>query len=137
MNFWMFVLGGVCIMVLSFFAIVVLLVLVPNFLESAKDFEYRINAWRHNRKARKLRLERETWEGYPLPTGKRGQFVLTPEKMINLPPISNHQLKRVMEDRAHDLGVALEQDYDPVTMNITVRWYPASEYEKRNSSERV
>lgn len=124
-------------MVLSFFAIVVLLVLVPNFLESAKDFEYRIKAWRHNRKARKLRLERETWQGYPLPTGKRGQFVLTPEEMISLPAVSDHQLKRVMEDRARDLGVALEQDYDPVTMNVTVRWYPASEYAKRNSSERV
>jgi hypothetical protein len=137
MNFWTLVWAGVVTVVLAYFIIILILIAVPETLEAAKNLEYRIKAWHHNNKARKLRLERDNWQGYPLPTGKRGSFTLTPEKMINLPAVSNGALRKVMEDRARDLGVALEEDYDPVTMNITVRWYPASEYKKRNSSERV
>lgn len=77
-----------------------------------------------NEKARKLRLQRDDWHGYPLPKGKRGEIVITEEMLVNLPAISQFSLDKAYTDRARDLKVNLFSEYDPYSGVMYIKWWP-------------
>jgi hypothetical protein len=97
-------------------------------LKAAKwlqHLRYAREARRHNERARQLRLQRTSWMGFPLPTGKEGKLVISERDMITNPNrISQTQFDRVYRDRGIDLRVDLKVMTDVRTRDIVVVWTP-------------
>lgn len=77
-----------------------------------------------NEKARKLRLQRDDWHGYPLPKGKSGELIITKEMLRELPAFSQFSLTKAYTDRARDLKVDFSWEFIPISQSIRIKWWP-------------
>lgn len=90
-------------------------------IEKLRHWRYSRKAKRHNKKALKLRLAKDTWEGLPLPTGKEGSLTI-PRKTLEQFPHSARQIEKIMLDRAVDLGVDISVGWRPFTEELEIEW---------------
>lgn len=96
-----------------------------NIGEKVRHVKYARWAKKHNDKARLLRLEQTTFQGYPLPTGKEGRLVITSGEIISNPNrVSSSRLNKAYEDRALDLKADIWFDYDIMTRDWIITWRP-------------
>lgn len=107
-----------------FFALALFVLVYAGSLwlfEKMMRYAHRYRAKQHNKKARKYRLEKDEWFGYPLPTGKSGRLVITEETQI-VNAMSYQQLENAYQMRAKDLGVELWLEKSPLNRDIVVKW---------------
>lgn len=90
-----------------------------------KHRRYAREAKRRNRIARLMRLKRTEWNGFPLPTGKKGTLRITYAQMLKNPNrISQSQMNQAYFDRGNDLRVDLEVSTDSLTRDVVITWRP-------------
>lgn len=93
-------------------------------------WRYRRQARILNERARKMRVARTDWEGWPLPTGKKGRLVITEAQQIALPGMSEYAFREIMTNRARDLGVEVNIERNIVDNAIIVQWRPEKKRKK-------
>lgn len=76
-----------------------------NFIALRRDIR---EAKRVNENARRLRLEKTTWKGLPLPVGPKGHFIVDGVMMAKTDQRDLHRYPDVLQDRARDMGVELK-----------------------------
>lgn len=126
---WLLIIaGGILLgMIVAVYGVVLMWFVGEHWIDLRRRFE----TYRHNKRARQLRLQRGDWFGYPMPHGDSGSLVIT-EEMQRSNSVRMRDLKKAIFDRANDLGVDVyvEQDQVNETRDILVYWRKPSRWRK-------
>jgi hypothetical protein len=85
---------------------------------------YRRAAKRNNARALAMRLARTEHDGWPLPTGKKGELRITVAQQLTLPAKSFKDLDRIYKERAQDLHVDISVMHESNSQDLIVQWSP-------------